>query len=416
MENCTIGGNKVLTIVLTTFNRPQYLSRLLNYFCGSIVKHRIIIADASKLPHLERNKEIIDSISNVLNVHHLVWDSSTDGYEVVVRSLEQVKTRYVVWVADDDFVVPPSLDSVIEFMDSNTSYEAAQGKQIQFTTFSDGPYSTSLKTAPLSMVDFSVEGASAVERIRKRMSQNTRLSAPKTVYSIMRTSNALRLYKEVLALGLDYSNTEGLMNQMLLLSGNIKLIDRLYIARQYGTSNAAVRAHSRFVPIITQPSTGDSYEDLVDRSRDEKILHPPDYFDQLTDPLFPIQYDRKVTCLANELARNDNISIEEACKIIKYWNWYFLAKNMMPKFYEHSGYHQQTTIATSTKSISKRLRQWARNLPGLQRTWWKVSGGKMSLAALLRPKSPFYEDFLPIYRAITASPAQADININEPLV
>lgn len=396
----------MLTIIATTFNRPRYLSRLLNYLGAYNLKYPVFVADASESTHLERNKETIRSLSTVLTVRHLVWDRWAENYEVLFRSLEQVDTEYVVWLPDDDFIVPSALDSVVEFMNRNPSYEAAQGRQILFTTSSGGPYSTSPKIAPLNMVDFSVEGASASDRIRKRMAQNTRLGAPKASLAVMRTANALRLYREVLALGLDHSSTEGIMGQLVLLSGNIKLIDRLYIARQYDSANLANHAHVRYVPIITQSNTGELYEPLVDMRLDEKISHRPDFFDLLVDPLFHIKYERMVTCLASELSRQDGISIEESRKIIKYWQWYFLAKNMMPKFYEHTGY-QENTIGTETRHVSKRLRQWARHVPGLKQIWRKlrlVSGGQMSAAASLHLSSNFRDDFMPIYRAVTVQP------------
>lgn len=405
----------MLTIIITTFNRPQYLYRLLRHLHWYKVGYPIFVGDASEEIHLERNKKIIDSMSGVLDIHHLVYDSSSDVFKVMYPCLEQVDTRCVVFVADDDLIVPSTFDSVIEFMDSNRSYEAAQGRQILFTTASDGPYSASVKTESQKMVDFSVEGTKAIDRIFKRMSQDTRLSAPKTAYSIMRTSNALRLYKEVLSLGLNYSYNEATMNQMLLLSGNIKLLDKqLYIARQNHSSNAALRAFSGYVPIITRSSTSEPYEVLIDRCLEEKRMYPPDYFDQIIDPLFPIQYERMTTCLANELARNDGISVEEARRIIKYWQWYFIAKNMMPKFYEHGGAdYQKKGVGFKTKSALKRFRQWAKGIPFLKKMWWKVSGGEMSLSSLLRPTSPYHKDFMPLYKIITTPPDDMNKNINE---
>lgn len=397
----------MLSIVLTTFNRPQHLRRLLDYFSGFHVKYPIYIGDASESTHLERNERTVGSVSKVLNVRHLVYDNSTDTYEVGFRCLEQVNTRYVVWVHDDDFVVPRALDAVVKFMDRNPSYEAAQGKQIAFRTSSGGAYSTSLEMAPLNMVDFSVEGVDARDRIRKRITQNTMFAAPKTVYSVMRAPTALRLYTEVLALGLDHSNTEAVMNQMVLLSGNIKLINRLYIGRQhYRSNNSYHGSHHRYTPVITRPGTGESYEPLLDMRRDKKILQRPDFFDLLVDPLFHIKYERMITCLSNELSRQDGIGVDESREIIKRWQWYFLAKNMMLKFCEQTGY-QPNAAEGKVRPISRGLRQWLRHVPGvavMQQKLLALGGGKMSAAALLRPNLTFYNDLKPICCAVITSP------------
>lgn len=401
----------MLTIILTTFNRPQHLLRLLNYFCSYNVKHPICIGDASKPTHLERNKDIVSSVSRVLNVQHQIYDSSTDTYEATFRCLEQVETRYVVVAHDDDFVVPTTLDAIVDFMERNPSYESAQGRQISFRTGTNGAHSATIEIGPLAMVDFSVEAASAAERIRKRVSQKTRRPAPKTFFSVMRTATALRLYKEVLSLGLDFQNVEGLMDRMVLLAGNIKLLDRLYIAKQYDSSTSDYHGNQgRYASIITQSSTGKLYEPLVDKRGNEKVSHMSYAVDLVVDPLFQIKYERIVTCLANELSRQDGISVDESRKIINYWYWYFVGRDVVLGSYQYlkpGAVLQQNTTKAKSRFASKDLRQWARQIPGVRQAWLKlrlVSGCQMSPLAVLNPYSTFNTDLAPIYHAVTTFP------------
>ena len=385
----------MLSIILSTFNRPQYLGRLLNYYGELAVKYPILIGDASESAHFESNKEVISSVSGVLDIRHLGFDNSADGYEVMYRCLEQVDTEYVVWVHDDDFIVPSALAAAVEFLELHPSYEAAGGKGVAFTTASDGPYATSMRVNTANTIDLSVEGADAADRVGNRMSQSTPLFAPKTVYAVKRTSTAVRLHKEVLALGVDHQNAELAMNQMVMLSGNIKLIDKLFIAKQHHSSDSRSWTHARCVPIITQSNTGASYEPLLDTRLEEKLSHYPDCFDLLVDPLFHVKYERVATCLVNELSRQDGTSIEESRKIIKDWQWYFLAKRLTGKLYVDTGY-QPNTADEGIRGIANGLRHWVRQIPGVHRVWQRVR----------YPNPPgFRADLSPIHRAITIPPA-----------
>lgn len=391
----------MLTIILSTFNRPEYLRRLLSYFQTLKLKHQIYVGDASGPGHLERNKEFIDSVSGVLNIRHLVCDSSKDSNEVLFYCLEQVDTKYFVWVHDDDFTVPSALDSAVAFLDRNPSYEAAQGSQVYFSTVPGGPYGDSVIVAPCRHVDHSVEGSSAAQRVRKRMAQKT-LIAPTTTFSVKRTATALRAHKEAFALGLDHGGTETAIDQLTLLSGNIKLLNGLYIAKQVNSANNSSTAHGRYMPIVTQSENGVIYEPMVDPRAKEKGLHPPEFIDMIVDPLFHVKYERLTTCLAAELSRQDGISEEESRDVIKLWFWYFFGKDALTDFYQH--YHPDQVLSTlgekaPSKPVPGALRNWARRVPGATRIWRRlglITGGNVRHA-----RWSFHGDFKPIHHAIT---------------
>lgn len=369
----------------------------MDYFGELGLKYPILVGDASAGPNLERNKQIIRSIGDRLILRHVVCDHANDSNEVLLHCMSQVETAYVQWVADDDFIIPEAMDAAIEFMDHNPSYVAVQGQQILFTTENDDACAPSLDIAPLNMVDFSVEGASAADRVRNRMFQNTRIVAPKTNYSMMRTSNIARIYREVFAQGLDHSNTESLTNQMVLLSGSIMLMERLYIARQYRKQpedQGAFRAHGRYMPIITQSSSGETFAPLVDTRAGEKFSHPPDFFDLMVDPLFHVKYQRIVDCLARELSYQDGISMKESQELVRYWQWCFLAKSMMPKFHEHFGH-----LKLTREPAGIRARQWVKRVPGVRKLGRKlrwISGNGLRAAG-----PEFRGDLDSIYRAVT---------------
>lgn len=386
----------MLSIVITTYNRPEHLRRLLRYFRNAGVRHSIYLGDASAPASFELNAALARSLADWMDIRHIVMDISTDYFEVLYRCLEEVETEFVIHMADDDFIVPSSMELGVEFLRRNPDYESVQGRQVLFSTVSDAPCSSIRRVRPLNMVDFTVKGKSALERIRARISQKTRLPAPKTVYSAMRTKTALRLYREALALGLDHSNTEGTMNQMVMLAGNIKLMNRLYIARQYHRDNAAQRAAYNYVPVITRPERGEALPAVTDMRKDEKAGTPPDFFDLLIDPLAHVKYARKVECLARELAVRDGMGMDAARSAVKAWEWHFIAKNMMPKFHEH-GLESLFTGASVRDGVFNSIR---RRLGSI----WK---DKSAIAALMRPGAGFISGFMPICRAVRGAAKSA---------
>ena len=147
----------MLTVIITTFNRSQYLERLLRYFKKCDLEFKIFIADASEESSLEKNKEIVTKYSKSLNIDHHIWQCSCDTYEAMFWSLEKVTTKYVVLTAEDDFLIPKGLNCGVEFLENNPSYISVQGKQLGFQTTNDGAYSSVESILDLNMVDASVE-------------------------------------------------------------------------------------------------------------------------------------------------------------------------------------------------------------------------------------------------------------------
>ncbi len=401
-----------MTIFFNTYNRPDYIDRLLRYYYNQKLDCAIIIGDASNKKNIKKNKKIIESYTDFLHIEHLIFGDKIDNSEVEYHCLKDISTKYSLCTAEDDFIVPGNLKICIDFLESNPSYIAAIGKQLAFTTGSNGPYSSRIKTYHLNMVDHSIFGSTAADRIKTRMSQKTEFSAPKLVYAVMKTSISLRIHEKMLSLGLDHSNNEMLLNLLFLLTGNIKLFDKLYIVRQIDSTNDATRAHGRYVPIIMDNKM--PYKPILDETSEQKMVLAPDFFDLLTDAHFSEKYERMRYCLVDELVRQDNISIDKAQKIIKYWLWYFMAKNMMSKFFEHGGAEfLPQTIHSGYKLYREKLKKWVKQFSIVKKLWYNYSGGSMSLKKLLSQNSLYYDDFMPIYKAITVRPPDYKDHIDD---
>jgi glycosyltransferase domain-containing protein len=106
-----------ITIICATYNRPHYIRRYIDYYSDTDVK--VIIEDSSSVAL----KDIIMP-SNI----HYSWKPERSFTQKVYELIKQVKTPYIVLCSDDDFVIPDSLDTCVEWLNTHPDYSAAHGQ------------------------------------------------------------------------------------------------------------------------------------------------------------------------------------------------------------------------------------------------------------------------------------------------
>src|SRR5437868_14967163 len=94
--------NEQLTVVVITHNRPAFLRRALQFY--SPLPCRIIVLDSST----QASEGIADAFPSV-DYLHLPQFGYWDAQAKVVYGIDQVTTPYIVFAADDDFLVHESL-------------------------------------------------------------------------------------------------------------------------------------------------------------------------------------------------------------------------------------------------------------------------------------------------------------------
>ncbi len=122
------------TIVIPTFNRPDYLQRLVGYYNrpGSDRHFKIIVADSSYPKNKFKNAEIINSCS-ALDILYL------DDFPVTIHpnikiseALGYAETAYSVVCPDDDFVMIDAVNQGIDFFEENHEFTCVHGRYIRF--------------------------------------------------------------------------------------------------------------------------------------------------------------------------------------------------------------------------------------------------------------------------------------------
>ncbi len=263
-----------------------------------------------------------------------------------------------MYICDDDLLVAKTLEQCVQFLNNNPDFSAVSGIVIHCRIRAEGTINKieGIAEGPL----YEMESDSARQRLLDLFTNYNVVA-----YSLARTGQ----FKERWPLDSSFSDAsfsaEMLPCGMLVAQGKCKKLDRLFVVRQI---------------------------------HEQRYLMP-DIFDWLTSPQWLYSYKIFADRLADELAKQDNVPIAEAREVIKQAFWSYLANGMMRKWQGH--------YAQNGSGLYSELRGLARRIPGLRSTWQKVCSflpgedNKMSLEALLRPSSPYHDDFMPIYRAIT---------------
>jgi glycosyltransferase domain-containing protein len=121
-------------MVIPTYDRPEFLFKTLGYLVNVGFPYPVTVCDTTPNPVCDRNKKIVDELSNQLqvdyvwyNFHHFSHRNSAVASSVV-QALERFDSKYAVLCADDDYHILSVLQSCVEFLEQHPDYATAHGK------------------------------------------------------------------------------------------------------------------------------------------------------------------------------------------------------------------------------------------------------------------------------------------------
>lgn len=114
--------NTKCTVVIPEYNRPLHLKRLLDFYLKYDLN--IIVADSSEkvFLYLEDYKEKI--VYRHFPEMLLAEKINSIGHLII--------TPFVFMCADDDFIVPETVNKIISFLEKNIDYSSGQGIYVKF--------------------------------------------------------------------------------------------------------------------------------------------------------------------------------------------------------------------------------------------------------------------------------------------
>ena len=141
----------------------------------------------------------------------------------------------------------------------------------------------------------------------------------------------------------------------------------------------------------------------IRQAHDRRYLGP-DMFDWITGPGWPASYEIFRDRLAEELARQDGVRIEQANQIVKQGFWRSLASALPMKWRQRYA---------DGASVGRRWRRITAELPGARAAWHGLqarlpgASSRLSLACLSAPSSRYGREFAEIRRAFESSAEEA---------
>ncbi len=202
-----------LTVLILTYNRPDYVQRTIE----TLEKYdlKILIMDGS-----EGGNSFKFDTSKTTYVH-----SETSYYNRSVMSSKLIKTKYVKMLADDEFLIIKTIDEYINFLENNNNFVSISGKTLGFNFVKDRVryytiYENSLK--------HSLTSEDAFERLEHHFTDYL----PTIIYSVLRTSVWQQIFSRNLYLPQNVEAIEEIyVTTLVALLGKCYVNDEIYWLR-----------------------------------------------------------------------------------------------------------------------------------------------------------------------------------------
>ena len=252
-----------ITLIIPTHNRHHYLTRILEYY--SDINLKILVADSSQNEYIFKDKYQIDYF------HYPNYMPQKKLADII----QKVKTPYVFMCADDDFIIPNSIEKCIKFLESNSDYSSAQGIYFRFIY---GKKNTMFSLMYTSKINYDLNENSVEKRLKRCMKNYMQM-----VYCVNRTENLKDIFN--LPSVDDFTMDELIICVISVINGKHKILSIPYGVRE-----------------VIKGSAGNTTKRLYLKFRDQEKI---DSFNKFID-ILSIYYSKK-----------SGISIEKAKKFVK---------------------------------------------------------------------------------------------------
>lgn len=216
-----------IDLFIPTYNRPDFLERLLNYYQDLAVKYRIIVADSSSVRNKKLNKKIILKFPR-LNILYLdKFNPLQVSHQKFAEMVKVAEAKYTVFCADDDFLIPSGIDEAVNFLDKNKDYSSAHGTYIAFYINSNLPFFKKFIWRYIYPYE-SIADENPLTRVSKHLGNYYQV-----LWAVRRTDHLKTVYKEFLKSRTDPVLFGELLPDILtLIYGKMKRLNTFYSARQ----------------------------------------------------------------------------------------------------------------------------------------------------------------------------------------
>jgi glycosyltransferase domain-containing protein len=117
----------LITIVIPTLNRPAFVVRALEHLAAAGFDGEVLVGDSSDGEAARHAREAIARLRPRLRAAHLDCRGMDDRL-TLHRLACEVRSPYVAYMGDDDFLIPSGISECIAFLEREPSFVAANGQ------------------------------------------------------------------------------------------------------------------------------------------------------------------------------------------------------------------------------------------------------------------------------------------------
>lgn len=215
----------MISIIIPTFQRSEFLERKLFHLKLQNCIYEIIILDTSLGIHLKKNKGLIKSYKNSLNLNYFNLDKKFHFNKKIFFGITHVQNKYTLISFDDDFLNLEALNDSLNFLEKQKNYVGANGYVLNYIHAPKKIHN--LKRIPI-LGKFDVfDHHNILERNKQYFFSNAMRNQ---LFNLYRTEVLKKIYKPL-------ENrpwkkyTEILFNIAAISSGKIKLLKKIFEIR-----------------------------------------------------------------------------------------------------------------------------------------------------------------------------------------
>ena len=214
-----------LSVVITSFNRPNFLLRAVKFLLSYKLPIQLIILDSSskKIENIEFNNLVTE-----YNIIVKKFDTDIFVTEKIARGCDFINTDYSVICPDDDFFSTASLLKCVDFLDVNPDYSSAHGLHFCHTS-----YEKTIKNG-FNLFQLYYKGKSIIDekssdRINKYLTGESHYHP---FYAVHKTKDFKLIWKNINLFVDDWSLSEYFPSCLSLILGKMKILPILYASRE----------------------------------------------------------------------------------------------------------------------------------------------------------------------------------------
>lgn len=221
----------IVDVIIPTHNRTNYLKRVLDYYSDQNSDFNFIVADSSSPTIKQLNKKLVRNYSKLRILYIDKFSDKLIQSHKFAEMVKYAKSKYCVFCADDDFIVPEAIKECIIFLEKNPDYVAAHGTYIGFYLFNSligiKRFWWQFRHSPIS-----ISSSNPVERLSSLLTNSSQI-----LWSVRRTAVVKDCYAQFKKIDFDPSLLpvmgELLPDSLTILKGKVKGLDTFYAARQF---------------------------------------------------------------------------------------------------------------------------------------------------------------------------------------